>query len=407
MKLKELIKINSDYRDLKDKRNKTIGSILKHYRKKRNLTLKEACKGNVSISYLSKVENNIITPNNNTVLMLKELLEIPDSEFQQEKKECPYINEILKKEYVPKKLLISYQQRNDYEAKLVRFMYEVLNKEDYDASKQIANDLKEYYPFFEDDELAFFFYGTLKLNFLNERYFTVIEIYKEIKLLYDNPLIRIKAMELVLKSLYKLGLYNEALTKYEYLNNRSYIYGSLTNIEKLKHGLIYEKAKLTNVEEQINEIEIYNLDFNINLIKFNQQFYYNKNYRKALKYIANIKNDKDYFYLMYLITLDKLNEKDQLKRALFIDDIKYFKQSYQYIIKYLKEKHLKDKIDNDTIMEMKFFNIITQDYYLLKYVYEELINYYNKNHKYKSSSNVYEKLLNFEKKKASIMLCHN
>lgn len=403
----KLIKLNNAYNKLVNNTNKTTGSIIRHYRRKQSLTLSEAANNVASTSYLSKVENNQLIPSQEKLLKLAKNLNIPLEEFEYEKKDAKYINEILMKEYVPTNILNEFKNRNDAEAKLIKFLYKVLNKEDYSKAKIISTDLLNYYNHFNEDQVSMFLYGCLKLNFINERYFEVINIYKGIKILYNNPIIRIKSSEIVLKAQCKLGLYNEAYKKYNFLISKSYLYKSYSNLNKLKHSIIYEEAKIFDIKDKINEYEHYKNNLNLDLIYFNQYFYYKKNYKEAFKYIDNIKNDKDYYYLLYLITLDKLNETDKLIKSLNYEDIPYFKPSYKVIIKYFKEKSSSKELSDELLFELKYLNIITDDYYILKYVYNELIKYYESRHKYKSSSNVLKKIIELNEKKASIMLCHN
>lgn len=407
MSISELIKIFEKHRKLLNPNNKTIGSVLRYHREKQGHRLEDVSKDVCSLSYLCKVEKNKLIPSDVILRGVAKRLNLTMDEVIIKEKNTNYINEILKREYVPTSLYLEYQERVDAEALLIKYVFEILNKEDFKSAQELSIEIFKNYHYYNDDEMSFMLYALLKKNFLGERYMTVIELYKVIKVKYSNPLIYIRTMEITLKALYKLGLYKEAKEQYDSIYRHSFLYESYVDFNKLKHGLYYEKAKHFNMDEEIIEIEKINKNINIDLLKFNQQFYLNKDYNESLKYISKIKSDRDYYYMLYLLNLDKINNKEQLKKELYKENINFFKLSYKYICKYLKEKINGKPLSEDVIIELTHLDIITEDYYILSYAYNELINYYNNNFMYKKSTEISEKLIKLIKEKASIMLCHN
>ena len=74
-------KVLLSHRDINNNYNKTIGSMLKHSRLNKNLTLEDVSKDICSISYLCKVENNQIVPSEKNKPKLFERLEIKEEDL--------------------------------------------------------------------------------------------------------------------------------------------------------------------------------------------------------------------------------------------------------------------------------------------------------------------------------------
>ena len=88
MKRVELEKYKSDFTD--------IGSFIKKKRKELNVTQDEISNGICSISYLSKIENNQIVPNNYYVKELMEKLDIEEDIYSKSIRDKEYIDKTIK-----------------------------------------------------------------------------------------------------------------------------------------------------------------------------------------------------------------------------------------------------------------------------------------------------------------------
>ncbi|WP_188208289.1 helix-turn-helix domain-containing protein [Alkalibacillus aidingensis] len=81
--------------------NQGIGKAIKFHRLKRGLTQKEVSEGIISVSYLSKIENDSIEPPHEVVQSIYERLQITTEQTKYHKR---YINEwfdtLLKKSFI-------------------------------------------------------------------------------------------------------------------------------------------------------------------------------------------------------------------------------------------------------------------------------------------------------------------
>lgn len=123
-----------------------FGSAIRFKRKELCMTLEEACEDICSLSYLSKVENNIICASEEYVEKFKERFKINDAydydmdKFKKHGKQI--IQACLKNREIDVELLNYYEDRDDYQSLLVRFAYYVLKK-DYKSAETPYRNLLE------------------------------------------------------------------------------------------------------------------------------------------------------------------------------------------------------------------------------------------------------------------------
>ena len=107
-----------------------FGSAVKYKREEMNMTLEEASAGICSLSYLSKLENNIIKPSEHFVEKFKRRFNI-EEDYVYDSDDFKVILEkiiqaLLLDETLEKDILENFEQREDYESVLVSFAYYVL-----------------------------------------------------------------------------------------------------------------------------------------------------------------------------------------------------------------------------------------------------------------------------------------
>ncbi|HEX5563791.1 MAG TPA: helix-turn-helix transcriptional regulator, partial [Sporosarcina sp.] len=110
-----------------------IGSILKYYRMKNNMTQSELCKGVCSISHLSKIESNKYIPHTETI---NELFKRMGIEWEREVDTYAYWNE---------KLETFIMHSVYYDLKSMEEVYkELATQEDYLQSTDLVNRYELY-----------------------------------------------------------------------------------------------------------------------------------------------------------------------------------------------------------------------------------------------------------------------
>lgn len=138
---------------------KPIGSAIKFKRKEMNMTLEEGAEGICSVSYLSKLENNLIEPGEQFVDSLTKRFGLQD--FYEEHQDTyvsdfTQIIEHLTMGSTPQNdLMLNYQERRDYQAQLIQMGYHTILKNSEQAMKSF-HDLKMYLPNLRHDEFTLF-----------------------------------------------------------------------------------------------------------------------------------------------------------------------------------------------------------------------------------------------------------
>src|SRR5690554_7417396 len=249
--------------------------LLKHYRVDKGLTLEEVSESSCSVSYLSKVENNKLVPSDKILDKLLKRLGLTTKVFEYEKKDTKYIDEILELGYVPNKLINNAKNKNDYQSKIIKFAYTLLNQEKIEAATSLKNDLLEYYTFFNDDELAFYIYLIMCKLYVLEKYENVVLIHHEINVIYDKITLKMKAEVLALKALYRLERFGEATNFLKTIIERLYNYNKVSDINKIKQYELSTYVRFNNTDDVTGEIENLknNPDINFDYVWFNHYFY--------------------------------------------------------------------------------------------------------------------------------------
>lgn len=406
MSVNTIKQIMRDYREIVNPRNKTVGSVLKHHRVDKGLTLEEVSESSCSVSYLSKVENNKLVPSDKILDKLLKRLGLTTKVFEYEKKDTKYIDEILELGYVPKKLINNAKNKNDYQSKIIKFAYTLLNQEIIEEATKLKNDLLEYYTFFNDDELAFFIYLIMCKLYMLEKYENVVLIHHEINAIYDKITLKMKAEVLALKSLYRLERFGEATNFLKTIIARLYKYNKVLDINKIKQYELSTYVRFNNTDDVTSEIENLknNPDINFDYVWFNHYFYFKNDYEKAYKYIKKIYEENEHFYIYYIITLDKTNKVDELKRVLDKNLFDNLKASYYLVERFIDVKHFNKHLFDQVKKELLRTDIVTNEFFVIKYIYIELINEHKSKFLYKEAFEILTKLLNQYKKRSSIIL---
>jgi len=122
----------------KDYVAKPLGSILKYHRKLLKMTLEEAAEGICSISYISKIENNLIECGETYLGLFKQRYQIKDVVLPEDEVlrdlyqvECW----ILYDQYLEDDYELRYAESNDYRSLFIRFSYALQQKEYKKAGK--------------------------------------------------------------------------------------------------------------------------------------------------------------------------------------------------------------------------------------------------------------------------------
>jgi len=168
----ELYKYKNDYTD--------IGSFIKRKRKELNVTQDEISNGICSISYLSKIENNQIVPNDFYINEIMEKLDVDKAVYSKSLKEKEYLNKVIKSYFFMDDNLMeaTYEEIKNIEHNLVinlcKLGYIVYFKLDDD--NQYVMMLEHLVNNMSDFELKLYLFFAAIYFMENEKYKTALEL---------------------------------------------------------------------------------------------------------------------------------------------------------------------------------------------------------------------------------------
>lgn len=398
-------KVLKDYQGIVNPQNKTVGSILKHHRKLKGMTLEEVAKGISSISYLCKVERNQINPSIKYLNLFAEKLKINLSDLNLETKDSSWIDEVLRDNYLSNKIFDELGNSNSYQSKLVILAKKILNDQDLLVSRRVLIDLSDYYASFDQNEMEFFIYLLMSYLYLDEKYRDVFKLFNKLRNLTLNPLIIMSSLKLTITSLSYLdrGLeINSLLEKYIPMY---YQYNRFDDINYLKNIELITLAKSTNFETLDKELNLISKqeDINKDFILYIYYFNNDKNYEKALEHINEIKNLDERYYIYYLVTLIELNNIELLTKNLQNNLMDFKKTSHQKFYELMVKYYLNDESINQ-IKALNDIEVVIHDFIILSYIFKLLLEDANKRFVYKRSAEILTKSNYLLEEKTTIIL---
>lgn len=391
----------SEYRSIIHKKDKSIGSIIKHHRRERDFTLEETVYGICSVSYLCKVENNQLIPSQKILDKLLERLQINEEAFEYNKK-SDWLNDIVNNKNVPNTLYEEVKNKNDYKSKLIKYAYIVLNEQKIEKSYDLYIDLTDYFAYFSEQEMIFYLYLLIISYYKKERFSDVINIYKEIEMFSEHEEIILLSKIILLKSLYKIDRKIDIKIVYEEL---LYDLLKLNRFDEIKEIRNYELAYLAKeleTDDLKNKLHVLKNIDNINLdyIWFCHYYYKKTDFENALIYIEKIARVNEYYFIMYLIVLDKLKRKTEIIKLIKNQKIIFTKVSNELICEYLVAKYVSNEVLDFVNNHVLYATFMIENAGIINYLYAESYRYLKDNHLYKATVKILEKQINNFKKNA-------
>jgi len=315
-----------------------IGSILKHHRLKRNLTLEDSAEGICSISYLSKIENSLIRPSPKYLLQLEERYQ---ANFQFEN---THHTEILQQlienifyqhaEFMDEE---TFEEEN-YQTKLNHLGYFV-SHHNYLRAKEKHNELNPYIKNLNDLELAFYIYLTAIILVQEGRLyeaFTLLYFPKvDIKNIYLNTLIDIQKICLATRMHHHpyISLNYESLLT-NLIENEFYDQVHQIKFFYLQYLMDYiPENKLENYLTKSKHINKEQLQY----LKA-KYLYQQMQYEAAYDMINELVSIDFKSYILGLMILNKLKAKKIINKLLLMH-FESYDDHYQTFINYLKIKY--------------------------------------------------------------------
>ncbi len=369
----------------------TIGSIVRWQRKQKNMTLNEGAEGICSISYLSKVENNLIEPSELILNDLKKRFEIEDLiNYDLERFEKHYeliISCFFNYKEIPLMLFKLYEGNTDYKSKLVLFSF-YLFKNNLTKAKVIYKDLEFEINKFTHDEINLFYYLTAKMLEKEGRFYLSLKVLNLTNIIdKDSKLSMLVDFKKILLKL-TLGRHLQSLIISDDLEKRLLIKNHLTRY----HNLLKLKL-LWSLNEYDYEYQLREIDRRLYLTRKDKQMI--KTFLNLLHHnkINNSILDKNlsesvYWYMMALLYYDQeedfqkikeiINECNNYKTIPIVEQIEFFINS-------------KYTLDSDSFI--RYIRNITTNfesnyngYYIMSILFDNASNYYENKNFYKAAN---------------------
>lgn len=369
--------------------NDNIGSMLKHHRLKLKLTLEDSAEGICSISYLSKIENSLIRPSKKYILQLEEKYNTSFETVNSTHHEM--LHQIIENMFYD--VLELYDESlfddDNYQTKLNGFGYYMCHK-DYDNARIKLFELNPYIKNFNDLELCFYVYLTSKLLSSEGR---LKDAFSILAISVDN------VQNLFLKILIKAERFYLA-TK---MHHHAYITIHFDNLlDLLTENEFYHKVHaikfyyISYLASFVNEVVLEDFlsktkhiqSFELSYLKA-KHHYINMQYEVAYDVIKNQPIDDIGTYQLSLMTLNRMQNKKNLKDKL-TEIPKIEDKHLQLVIKYLELK-TQPKIQIETLVEFIKSNVLKlndlpDDIDYLNFWYEEGHQYFKKVGYYKDAT---------------------
>lgn len=369
----------------------TIGSIVRWHRKQKNMTLNEGADGICSISYLSKVENNLIEPSDQILDDLKKRFELEELLNYDLKRYEEHYSDIVDKLFgykeIPTFYFKLYETKTDYKSKLVLFAY-YIQRHNLIKAKKVYKDLEYEINKFNHDEINLFYLLTSLMLIEEGKYYialrilnlsNVINVNSKLSMLIDYKKIYLNLM---------LGKFMQSFNLSEDLEKRL-----LKNHNLLRYNNLLKLKLFYTVDEY---------DYQYSLDKINEQQFLTRKEKELNKTFLNLlrnqkisktlleKNisDSNDWYLINLLYFDFLEDYQKIKEIMNKSSKFGSNPVNQHIEFFLDSKY---NMDSDSFSRY-IKNISTNfennynGYYFLSLLYENAANYYENKTFYKTAN---------------------
>ena len=334
-----------------------VGSILKHHRKEMGLTLEEGAEGICSVSYLSKVENNLIHPSDKYIALFEEKFKV-DLKDKPSRSEEDITDFIINKHFYdePIQVDLKFMSGLDYKSKLNQLMYLTITNQVERAKKQYM-ELMPYIKNLNTKELKLFLYSMALLLTKEGRLkdaFSVLNLDMPYKMDCYLGCLMMK-MRIMLAT--KMNNHPFILLNYEqvvaYLIDHEYYHIA----HELKYDYIVYLVQFITLEN----LE-YMLDKSLHLKDEQKKYvlaryhFLNGSYEEAYPIIQGLELYDINFYNLSIQILNKIGDKEALKKL--ISSQKY-KDNIQMNLmsSYLNEKYFSRRLTTTSFIKNQIMKI--------------------------------------------------
>ncbi|MBN2268295.1 MAG: helix-turn-helix transcriptional regulator [Acholeplasmataceae bacterium] len=370
-----------------------LGSAMKFRRKELNMTLEETAENLISISYLSKLENNLIKPNMKYIKLFEERLKMKFDQHNYDHNYHHQINQVFLSlhhdEKIEEELLNQYKQKQNHQSFLF-VMAHYVSSNQFDKIKPYYENLKSYIPNLLNDEIILFFTCVTIILISEERFLDAYEVIKLIpKTEEENILIESIKLKYRLKCVIGLMRPSEVEKVYhQYVSNLQIMHAFDQLYKTQIEYFVYKTSQhnIEKIEERLNKIPA--MDSMDRSYILALCYYHSGNYEKSLFLSQSYIDSHEKWLILHIMSLDHLHREDDIKGIIQQKESFVFsKRSDRLIFRYIEFKHF-----NDTKCVLSYLRelltnryLLTDNYHTLSYIYKDAAALFGQHFYYKEA----------------------
>lgn len=376
--------------------NSPLGSTIKFRRKQLNMTLEETAEDLSSVSYLSKLENNLIKPNQKYVKLLEKRLNTTfekievDREYQSKIKDS--LQALLMDYKINEDIYHLYSEKKDHQAYLFMLGY-FTSRNKLHEIKYFYEDLVSYIPNFSDDELFLFLTCVAKINMYKERYLEAYDIIQMFpKRTKEDVLIDTIQAKLLLICSFQMKKTSQIENLFrKYMKNLHWMHAFDLIYQMHVEYLIYQAShqSLEFIEHALAKIPTMNQFDKTYILALS--YYHHQDFNKARQLSEPHNQLGENWLLIYLLSLDHLNESLLIKKIVETKiSNKFDCHSTELIVRHLYFKHAKNETELLSYLRELSLNRyqLTDNFEMLGYIYKDASKLFSQYFFYKEAHQI-------------------
>lgn len=378
---------------------KPIGSAIRLRRKAMKMTLEQGADGICSISYLSKIENNLIAVSEQFLekllvrFQMKELPVTDDVHYQNHLRMM--IKELIHGELPSLELLKDYEHREDYQSYLIGFVIYTMHHQ-VELRNRCFDQLKIFIPNMSHHELALTLI-VLGLYFIeNERYQDASNC---VRMAPEDGLLTIE-LNMLLRKIYLIA----SLKMHRFIDVINHMNAFMQQAMHLHYYRLMGEVKsefytfcalyadpihMSDMMQAMSSITKYDKDYIIALTHFGQH-----DHEQVIKLAFSYRTQSADWMILYLMALDYLGLKDKL-----IHEIAHFPEQLpltdglKRVRTHLYYKHHHDKGETLGYLRREILGIkaLPDNYLISEFLMIDSMSLFSKHQHYKESTHVFTK----------------
>ncbi len=355
---------------------KPLGSAIKFKRKAMNMTLEEGSDGICSVSYLSKLENNLIELSDQFLNPLVErfgLESLYDDQINHFELDMTEIIEHLTYGTKPvRDMLQDYLKRIDYQAQLIQMGYHTIFGKDELAWKSFQ-DLKMYIPNLQNEEFTLFLIlSNIHLYHHNQHG----EAYEILSLAPKFEELNQKSVLLLLKwrllNAFRMHKMSEVFTNYPIYVNMLVDIEHYDQLQTIRNEYIQFESYYKhpdNIQDSLSKMHTLNKNERDYILA--KSLFFHQKYQEVIKLARPYYKKSSQWLILYLISLDYEAKHSELKVLLnHTDELLDTCNTSRLLISHLQHKYSGDKERLLTYLRRVILGLknLTDEYHILDYL---------------------------------------